>query len=499
MPTATTAPARRTRKPKAAAAPATIEGEAREVEVQNPAGDPPPTPQELEAAGVEFFPMLQKLAPALWEQAIVYLYRVAPKVESLGGTPKFICKYVTPFDEQTVKADHGGGKYKAIFRFEDYQRSCVFEVEGEPKILATQKVVDGTVPAAAAAPTPADSDARLIMLVQTILDKTQNKPQDEAIRIALDTMKAGLSGAMEVVTSAAKQSVNPAPAPGNSIVETLLGKLIAGEAIGPKNPLLDKMLEVMIKRMMNDDDDGGPIAAAPDPIEQLGKLKDAFGLDMQSLIKNGQTAAAQKNAWVESLLNVGLKLVDQLPQLFLQWRQAQHEAFQRAVLARQLQLAPAPATQPGAAAVPTPPPATSPLPSGFAAVPAPTMPEAIPPQTSVTQPGAGAQPAAPGATESLPTPEQAMNLVMTSAIQTIARSYEDGDDGETCAFILMRAFPELVAQLKPQLANPLSVKLVCDSYFASYAGDDEFQPFIDEMVKTILNPPAAEPGETQPA
>ena len=60
-----------------------------------------------------FFEDLSRFSNVEWEQHIVYVYRLAPITDrTAGGTTKYVQKYGSRFDQETLKADLGSGRYR---------------------------------------------------------------------------------------------------------------------------------------------------------------------------------------------------------------------------------------------------------------------------------------------------------------------------------------------------------------------------------------------------
>lgn len=64
-------------------------------------------------SNVGFFEEIARFNNVEWEQHIVYVYRLAPITDrTAGGTVKYIQKYASRFDQETLKADFGSGRYR---------------------------------------------------------------------------------------------------------------------------------------------------------------------------------------------------------------------------------------------------------------------------------------------------------------------------------------------------------------------------------------------------
>lgn len=86
---------------------------------------------------VGFFELMDLIPSQAWEDSLlIYLYRLDPPVANKSGEKKYICRYSQPIDEETIKAQHGGGKYHAILkRGTDTIKNAKFSIQGEPILL----------------------------------------------------------------------------------------------------------------------------------------------------------------------------------------------------------------------------------------------------------------------------------------------------------------------------------------------------------------------------
>jgi len=72
-----------------------------------------PAQDEQKPTSVGFFEQISRFSSADWESHIVYVYRLSPITDRLaGGTTKYLMKYGSRFDQDTVKSDHGSGRYR---------------------------------------------------------------------------------------------------------------------------------------------------------------------------------------------------------------------------------------------------------------------------------------------------------------------------------------------------------------------------------------------------
>ncbi len=64
-------------------------------------------------SSIGFFEQLSRFNNVEWEQHIIYVYRLAPITDrTAGGTTKYVQKYASRFDQETLKADLGSGRYR---------------------------------------------------------------------------------------------------------------------------------------------------------------------------------------------------------------------------------------------------------------------------------------------------------------------------------------------------------------------------------------------------
>ena len=217
---------------------------------------PQPEPEVIQAGEGEidpdlpaqmiFFSKLKRIPPAEWNNHIVYIYRLEPRVRNSGPVSN-IGTFTAPFDEREIRALHGGGKYQAILKNTETDRAiskCTFELEGPPKFLPGQTILadnsPSPAPASAAVPSGAPNSAQPALnehVLGEILSKAitaiqqQKMPADEAIKSALDTLSQAQRGAMEIVLNAAKsqsQSTTGHPMM-DKVFERVLTKMVDGE------------------------------------------------------------------------------------------------------------------------------------------------------------------------------------------------------------------------------------------------------------------------------
>lgn len=71
-----------------------------------------PAQNNRDALADPFRMVLPHLTEEQWKNHVIYLYRMGPVTDRTGaGGPKYVCKYVSPIDEERIMREHGSGKY----------------------------------------------------------------------------------------------------------------------------------------------------------------------------------------------------------------------------------------------------------------------------------------------------------------------------------------------------------------------------------------------------
>jgi hypothetical protein len=435
---------------------------------------------------IPFFDALAMITPAEWEKYLIYIYRLDPKVRNPEGERAYIDKIQRTFDEGDIKATHGGGKYMAILK-DDFlmaaapggpaprERRWHFRIAGEPRLQNGQTLLSangaapapGTPDAIEVAPRAPSSDvAVLASVLKELIENRQNGDtgSSQAIELAGQAYKTGLS----IVSEAARQTVTTTT--GSAIGDKLLERLFDSK-FGGRNgdsDLRDKLAMIAIERLQNP-----PVAEAKDPLAQLGFVKDLLGVEsIGDLIR----PSAAGDTWKAKLVDLGVTLVGNLPQLFQLLLASQAQQFQRQIQLETLRR-------------------QGPVPVG--------VNPNTPPASPRIQIETAAHPPAPG-----PTPVPAPGEVPVStlfnpaqmALDEIVVDYGEGLDGQMTARLVRQRYPIVMEQMKPMLGDLAQVKLFAQNTapLNEIAGDEEFPQFLKEFVNEILHP-ATDDQEEQPS
>ncbi len=96
-------------------------------------GQPDTPPKELPRTKMDVWQYMRSLTAGEWEQHMAYLYRVEPKLMKVEGSPDYLDRFKSAFDQDFIKQKYGGGVFKIILNKGDSTvRTVVFGVEGKP-------------------------------------------------------------------------------------------------------------------------------------------------------------------------------------------------------------------------------------------------------------------------------------------------------------------------------------------------------------------------------
>ena len=191
----------------------------------------------------DFWEFTAALTTKDWERYLIYVYRMTG--DRLGP---YVAKYPSRISEDMIAENHGGGKYRCWLKTTagEIIKTANFEIEGAPKINT------GAPTANPAAPMPqhaADQSSlnRLCDLLERVVLRNDNGAiQGEALRSALNLQSEGFRSVVQNVRDIAPPAAAPAAA--------------------ATNPLLDKLLEAAIAKLLN----------PSDPIETFAKMMTAM-------------------------------------------------------------------------------------------------------------------------------------------------------------------------------------------------------------------------------
>ncbi|MCU1284465.1 MAG: hypothetical protein JWO13_815 [Acidobacteriales bacterium] len=456
------------------------DAESQESRKPNDGTDPAPaTPP-----AVQFFDRIAALTEADWDHHLCYLYRVRPLVTN-STRHNYIDLYSRKFDESDVKEQHGGGGYKIIFKNKTEGKllqEYFFDIEGEPKFKAGQKLNSpeilpaGTVPAAAPAP-----QTELASVLREVLGALQSKDSggaEAAMRNALDLVKQGSTAGIEIM----KQGImkESGSMTGNPIMDKLMTAMLERMATPPpeKNSLKEALeLLAQIRKMDGKDDR----EERSNPAGELGILKDLFGGEnLMDLVKRGLTGeggGGTRDVWKETLSNAGLKLVDHLPVIIQGVKDIIQQQVQIAMLRGGV-----------------PQPARAVLPANVQ-----RQPQTIPAAHIVQQQqpnGVAVQSIAAQPAQVQPTQEEVLANI-DRIKQMIVRCFDAGDDGDLAALTVIRSYPELVQPLQPFFADLAGVLQFAtnDLILAPIVPEPGFNEYMEEFIARMKDPEGEPDGD----
>jgi hypothetical protein len=488
-----------------------------------PPEPPPPAEEELldpaqspdEDDKIDFFQHLKTLDDRLLTRAVVYVYRIRPKIQKVGS--HHIDKYAARlFSEDQLKEDHGGGRYKLMLDTgaKASNLSRVIEIAGPARIFPDEILVDDQgnprpMQPAGATTALADDSAKsdLVKVLQTVteaLQKNAGSPQ-QAIQDALAVMKQANVGAVEIIANAAKAAAGQGggSAADKEVLSELrnLASAIRDMKKGGDSGIADKVMNAAVDRFLNPPEP----KAAPDLFDGLKKLGDAFGaeagggLGVLRTLLGGQKESFWEGVGREIFSGLSTAVRENFPSI-MQW--ARERAWYSYVEKMQRQAAqagiqppgpPQPGTQPPPAVmqrVPLPPPPPD-HPPGPAARPAPPpAPQPNPAAQSAPQPGA------PGETEML-------NMMQREITALIRRTWdrsrqEDSDedpDGASAAIVVKLAYPAVIPFIRAQFNDLEKLKLLAaaDPVLGPITGDPAFPQFAQDFFEELHEMEEGEP------
>jgi hypothetical protein len=284
------------------------------------------TPEEFKAAvqTEEPWSMLKSFPESIWGNRLsLFIYRLPDEDGLMLKNAEGQAKYIKPvvrfcIDEDWVATKHGGGKYQFWLKLDETViRKHTFRIDGEPKMMAGQRVeLDGkavSVGAPAATPTAERSE------LAQVLDASK-----EANKAALE----GASQIVEIGGELLKKQLGLTPQPENTFQNKLLDVLLTKALEPPPAPpnsmadalaIVDKLDSMAARR--------NPAPAAETetkdtPIEEtLGAIeKLTGGRSLIDLLKPAAKAAAEENPWA-LFAGVAQSFVASLPSLMAEFRQ----------------------------------------------------------------------------------------------------------------------------------------------------------------------------------
>ena len=302
-------------------------------------------PEELRKATgtTEFFQLLNEFPASLWgDRLSIYVYRLPDDdgmmVKNETGARKYIKPIIRqPINEDWLATKHGGGKYLLYLKLDNKAsiKETTVRIDGPPKLQPGQTVeMDGKpVPIGAAAPS-APAEARTDVAAVIEASASANKQNME---ILAEGSKAAIQLVRDQASAAAKPDAN--------------------------SGLMDKLVTVMIDRMMNPPPVADPLETfvklqtilqknpeteAPEPkdpplTEAMNLVEKMSGKPFSELVRGKSNPVAQESGWAP-FAPVISQFVTSLPTLMAEFRhtrqlelQARELAFKREMWLRTAQ------------------------------------------------------------------------------------------------------------------------------------------------------------------
>jgi len=405
-----------------------------------------------------FFDLLRALPDGAWDELMIYLYRLEPAIANRSGEKKYIEKYCSAIDEDSVKRQFGGGKYHCYLKRDTTTvREHKFSIDG-PAILQEGQTYRGTGQPAVP-PAPLSSEEGISRIVGEVIRATKGDPT--AANAGIEIMKKGMMDTLEIQKS---MSIAQAGSPtGNPIADKLLDRAIAKLDDKPPASNLSEQLSVireLAKILKPESSEKNP---APSITEQFSVVKELLGVETLKEVfeMRGGGDGGPRGPWWVSLLT---GLVDKMPTMLSEFARMQEAAFQRALIAASVTGRTLPGTilppAPGVVTAGTPPPVTS--------------------FTSATPPPAGAPGTVPAG--------QISQQMIQSIVDTICRTYDEGYDGDFCAAHLRLSYPAVIEALKPLLSDEtqLSAFVASVPELADRAQDLEWPEFRGQFIREMM-------------
>jgi hypothetical protein len=402
-----------------------------------------------------FWEKIELIPKSAYDELLIYLYRLEPKVFNRPGEPAYLCKYQLPLTEEQVQEDWGGGRYEIYCKRgrRTIAGKNIFTIMGRPtkykegQTDATGKAL--TSSGGNGQPSGGNGSSDLAETLKALMPILKPEGGAKAAEAAVEVVRTGYTSVLD-----AQQKAASAP-------NELLTKL-AERALMPQQPqgpgtleIIDKLVSVAGKL------NGGP-RENPNTIEnldnQLGLIQKLTGKTISDLL-NAPEGKAPK---MDPLVQLGISIASILPGLLREFRQFKHEERQWQAYMASKGLTPPPAVPPPPTADVQPPPAPPNLENPAAPPPGP-----------------------------MPTQEQ----MMQGLIAEIIGYFQQGWDGYACATSLAVHYGEALQMLAPILSDRGEMDKLIQQIPALKAleteprkeGQPSWPEFVEEFFRT-LNP-----------
>jgi hypothetical protein len=415
-----------------------------------------------------FWEKIELIPKSAYDELLIYLYRLEPKVFNRPGEPAYLCKYQLPLTEEQVQEDWGGGRYEIYCKRgrRTIAGKNIFTIMGRPTKYKEGQTDATGKPVASAGGNGNPSNGTgsdLAEALKALVPILKPEGSTKAAEAAVDVVRTGYSSVLE-----AQQKAANAP-------NELLARL-AERALTPQPPqgpdaltMIDKLVSVASK--MN----GGP-KENPNTIEnldnQLGFIQKLTGKTISDLLNQPEGKAVK----VDPLVQLGISIASILPGLLREFRQFKHEERQWQAYMASKGL--------------TPPPAVPPPPTAEATA------EVQPPPAPPNLENPSGPPTGPMLTE---------QQVIEYTIAEIVTYFINGWDGYACASSLQVHLGQSFNLLAPLLSDRAEVEKFIQQIPPLKAleteprkeGQPTWPEFVEEFFKTLN--PEPEDGEEEDA
>jgi hypothetical protein len=417
---------------------------------------------------LKFFDALTDIPAGGWDVVNLYLYRLEPKIANREGQEKYIGCYGSPITQESVKTEHGGGKYQIYLKAGKHTlRNHRFWIDGEPRYQEGQTVrggpTAGTPLIGTATVLPPGQD--IASIVRQVIEATGGN--SKAADAGIDVMKRAFTDGLDLQKSISNRQLDSTTGSslGDKLFDSLLPRLLAPPTT---DPIILKLVEAAISNMKADrrEVNPSPVTAPVPPSEQFALVKEVLGVESLRDVFDMTRGNKEQPWWVAVVSNA----IEKLPSVLNEFAQMQERSFQRAVIAHQLGAGIAP---PGAPVIPAGPVAPLVVPPRVAASPSP---QPVPANANISE------------------------QMIQGIVEGICRAYDEGYEGDMAATHLKLLYPQLLDSLRPLLSDPVQLSNFVTQIptLAERARDAEWPEFQQQFIEEVRQVPMQDmPGANE--
>jgi hypothetical protein len=433
-----------------------------------------------------FFEHLRMMNEQEQQDFMVYVYRQDPPVENSENNRKYAAKYPPTIDEETIKREHGGGKYLCYLNDMSKKpnvliRKHTFWLTGAPIIPEGTVLIDGkngrqiAQPAQASGGTAESLVAEVVKSLTPLIHSKPNVSQEEMLSTAMGTMRRAMEQSIDIMGSSIKKQADSVS--GNPLMDGLIAKAL--ERLLNPAPQQDPMtaFKTMLETMREMQGlTGGGTRRTSGLVDELKGVAELLKVDEDGTIKNlifGRNDRDEQPASISSsLLRIGEAILTRRPDII---------DSGAALLARVASgpQTPAPQTQPQhptlSGAGPTP----------VAHAGTQQQPTAVPSSSPAAAEGSQSAQIAPS-------PEEQMQQQMVAGIlQAIVNGYNSQNTGDAVAISLQMLFPNQVSAFAGYLSMPDGMVfswLRSQPLIAPIVDQEDFAEFYADFKRQMLLP-----------